>query len=101
MKTSFFRKFAFVFFVLFGFSVFISAMSDEIFFFSDVLTVINFPSSIFYNFVLAQNTSWWQQTFYSWIDSSIGATIAFVVMVFTQAFLLTTFLTIIFKRQSL
>jgi hypothetical protein len=101
MKTSFFRKFAFVFFVLFGFSVFISAMSDEIFFFSDVLTVINFPSSIFYNFVLAQNTSWWQQTFYSWIDSSIGATIAFVVMVFTQAFLLTTFLTIILKRQSL
>lgn len=100
MKTSFFRKFAFVFFILFGFSVFISAMSDEIFFFSDVLTVINFPSSIFYNFALTQNNFWWQQTFFGWIDSSIGTTLAFVVMVFTQSFLVTTFLTIILKDKS-
>lgn len=100
MKTSFFRKFAFVFFILLGFSIFISAMSDEIFFFKDVLTIINFPSSIFYNFALTQNSSWWEQTFFSWIDSSIGATLAFVMMVFTQSFLVTTFLTIILKDKS-
>jgi len=99
MKTGFFRKFAFVFFILLGMSLFISAMADEIFFFEDVLTVINFPSSIFYNFALTQPNSWWEQTFFSWINQSIGGTLAFVFMVLMQSFLVTTFITIIFQRR--
>ncbi len=101
MRTSYFQKFAFVFFILLGLSLFISTMTEEIFFFQDILTVINFPSSIFYNFTLEQSNAWWQSTFFEWIDGSIGATLAFVVMILSQSFLITTFITIIFQRRGI
>ena len=101
MKTGYFRKFAFIFFILLGISLFISEMSADIFFFDDILTVINFPSSIFYNFAIGQSDTWWQKTFFDLIDHSIGSTIAFVVMVLAQAFLITTFITITFQRRGI
>ncbi len=101
MKTSYFRKFAFVFFILLGLSFFVDSMTTEIFFFKDILTVINFPSSIFYNFAIEQSSGWWQSTFFEWIDNSIGSTFAFVVMVLAQSFLITTFITIIFQRRGI
>jgi len=101
MKTGYFRIFAFVFFILLGLSLFISTMTADIYFFQDILTIINFPSSLFYNFVIAQSSSWWQETFFEWMDSSIGSTLAFVGMVFTQSFLITSFISIVFQRRSI